>query len=194
MSGRAVTRRNNLIVVVVAALTIVGVGAIAGYGVDSTRTTALSTYRAGPNFEGISFTYPASWRPAAYTENSSFSSIIVYLSNQAMYPPCQDGTCGLPLARLDLGGILAFWSANGFPAWSFDAAPGELTSVAGRRAKLSTRLSWCRAIGGDVQFTVLVERPEAAHNWYQFDACIRGPGEQTIESQVQALLASTKLP
>jgi hypothetical protein len=42
--------------------------------------------------------------------------------------------------------------------------------------------------------TVVVESPGLAFNWYEFDACIRGPGEHDIESQVRALLASTKLP
>ena len=40
--------------------------------------------------------------------------------------------------------------------------------------------------------TAIVERSDAADNWYEFSACIRGPGIQEVEAQVRALLGSVR--
>ncbi len=175
------------------ALAIGGIGLLGGYGGPSpSGTTILSRYEA--TAEGLSFTYPASWQAVAFPEMSSFSSLIVYLSNRPMHGPCNDGSCGLPVIRLDLGGILAWWSAWGRPDRGFDAAVGSPITVAGRRAKMSMQLSGtCGSVGADAQMTVVIDFPGDATHWYQFDACIRGPGDQTLEAQVRALLDSTTL-
>ena len=125
----------------------------------------------------------------------------MYLSNRDMHPPCNDGECGLPVTELEPGGIVAWWSANGMPGWTFDAAEGDPITVAGRRAKLSilkgnpgwTPSGACGPIGADWAIRAVVERLDVSDNWYELDACIRGPGAAMFESQVRALLASTTL-
>jgi hypothetical protein len=153
---------------------------------------ALAAFRAGPEFEGLDFSYPASWQAIAYQSRSSFSTTMVYLSNQAMHKPCPDGSCGPGAPKLQPGGFIAWWSERGTPSFTFDTAVGDPLTVGGRRAKLSVRSEVCW-IGGDVLMSAVVERPEAPNNWYELDACIRGPGVAEIESQVRALLASTTL-
>jgi len=153
---------------------------------------ALRTYRAGPEFLHLTFEYPGTWAARQYDDQSSFSTLIVFLSNQPMIPPCNDGGCGLAVKRLNRGGVLAWWSEWGMPGWAFDKnAKGESLTVGGRRATLVIKPG-CHQIGGRVFMQAVVERPQVPDNWYELDACIRGPGVDQIEAQVRALLASTR--
>jgi hypothetical protein len=160
----------------------------------------LRTDRVGP----LSFQYPASWTARRYSETSSFRTYLVYLSNQPMVTPCRTTSsgpagatfsteCGLAVRHLHSGGVLAWWSENGFAGWSFDKnAKGEALTVGGYRAKLLVEPG-CHGIGGEESMTTVVEYPtEPSYNWYEFDACVRGPGIDQVETQVRALLASTR--
>jgi len=120
------------------------------------------------------------------------STAIVFLSDQRMTSPCQDGGCSLPLRHLNRGAVLVWWTEWGFPDWSFDKdAKGQPFTVGGRRARLLIGPG-CHQIGGEVSMKAVVERPQAPDNWYELDACIRGPGVDQAEAQVRALLASTR--
>jgi hypothetical protein len=147
-------------------------------------------FAAGDEFQNLRFVYPASWTARRYSEQSSFSTLIVYLSNQTMVAPCQGGACGLPVKRLEPAGVLAWWSEKGRPGWTFDKnAKGQPLVVGGRRSRLSIKPG-CHELGGQVYESVVIERPDAADNWYEFDVCIRGPGVSQVETQVRALLDS----
>jgi hypothetical protein len=98
---------------------------------------------------GVSFAYPAAWVARRYQVPSSFSSAIVFLSPQAMHPPCvaRHGTvnttitCTRPITRLDRDSILAGWSTNGWLGWSFARAPG-------RRLRVGAVARSCRSPAG----------------------------------------------
>jgi hypothetical protein len=152
---------------------------------------ALRTYDSGPSFLHLTFEYPASWTARHYDDQSTMSTAIVFLSDQRMTSPCQDGGCGLPLRHLNRGAVLV-WTEWGFPDWSFDKdAKGQPLTVGGRRARLLIEPG-CHQVGGEVSMKAVVERPQAPDNWYELDACIRGPGVDQVEAQVRALLASTR--
>ncbi len=119
-----------------------------------------------------------------------------------MVDPCRTTTsgtgftvrCGWPLERLEGGGILAWWTTNGSASWSFEQdARGRPITVGGRPAKLLVR-SGCRFVGGEVAMTAVIPYPTLPDNWYELDACIRGPRTDLAEAQIRALLDSTSFP
>lgn len=142
--------------------------------------------------DGISFRYPARWQALTDpNDTSSFSALIVYVSNDQMSSPCvvkpMSISCGLPLAHLSERSVLASWSANGFPGWTFKRALGRALRVDGDPAKLRLTRSVC-GVGADVMMDVVVERPHVADNWFEFRACIKGPGINELERQAKKVL------
>jgi hypothetical protein len=199
--GRAAVRRLGL-----AAPLLLLMAACTGGGVTSTTgptlvQPSLVPYDSGSPYH-LAFKYPASWAAREYDEVSSFSTLVVYLSNQPMVAPCKTTksakstsvNCGLAVEHLGRGGVLAWWSLDSGPGWSFGKdAPGEPINVGGHRARLSMSMTpQCGRIGADAAIQVVVEPPQVPDNWFQLDACIRGPGVSTAEAQVRALLASTR--
>lgn len=158
----------------------------------TTRSPApLRTFDSG----GVSFSFPGSWTPYRYEWLSTVRSVIVYLSNEALHDPCEPSgsstTCGQPIDRLGAGGVLVSWTENGNPAWNFktfEQAEGRRTRVGGRPAKLLVQTSGrtCGAIDADELIEVVI--PNGRYNWYEMDACIRGPDVAKAEAQVTAML------
>lgn len=146
----------------------------------------------------LTFSYPASWTPRRYEVVSSFSSAIVYLSNQSLHDPCTrrrlaaDGlsiTCGHPISQLAPRGVLIEWTREGFPNWKLSDAPGVAQQIAGRPSRLAIRRPGrCASLGADETILASITRPSG--NWYQLLACLRGPGLATSERQVRQLLAT----
>jgi hypothetical protein len=130
---------------------------------------------------------------------SSFSSVIVYLSPQAMHLPCVTHhgtvnttiTCNQPISRLDRDSILARWSTNGWPGWSFKRAPGTQLRSGGGRAKLQVTQG-TYGIGAQELMSVVVPKPGIPDNWYEFDAYISGPDTSLHEQQVRQLLRTVR--
>lgn len=145
---------------------------------------------------GLSFRYPVAWRSGTWNDDvSSFTALIVDLSTARLHDPCtattspgeESVTCGYPLGKLPLGGILVSWDADGFPAWQ---SPKTNTTIAGRRAvETRTTGGWCSSLGGTETITVIIPR-DATDNWYQMDACLRAPGMPQHEAQVSAMLST----
>jgi hypothetical protein len=150
----------------------------------------------------ITFRYPSDWTVQHFMVMSSFSSSLVYLSNQPMADPCvrQDSsnvesiTCqAWPVQSLEPGGIVVSWSTHGFPSWTFASQPGRLVTVDGRDAKMTTDLGGaCGTLGADRALTVVISR-KPADNWYQLDACLRDPGAAAGVADILALLDSVHI-
>ena len=149
--------------------------------------------------ELVRFNYPSSWTADTFPKPdiSMFSSAMVSLSNEAMHAPCvRDGstvTCSLPLTGLGSGGVLVVWSADAFPGWTLAREPGRPVSVnghAGKESSVSGRGS-C-VIGTQEDITLVVARIATA-NYYEMDACLRGPDLARERSDIQAMIASTKI-
>jgi hypothetical protein len=150
---------------------------------------------------GVSFAYPAAWVARRYQVPSSFPSAIVFLSPQAMHPPCvaRHGTvnttitCTRPITRLDRDSILAGWSTNGWLGWSFARAPGRRLRVGGRRAKLQiTRGSFGIRASERLSVVVPVPVPGVAAEWYEFDAYLSGPDTALHAREVRRLLRTVR--
>jgi len=71
--------------------------------------------------------------------------------------------------------------------------PKANTTVAGRKA-VETRTSggWCVTLGGAETITVMIPRA-APGNWYQMDACLRGPRLAQQEAQISSMLKSVRI-
>jgi hypothetical protein len=104
------------------------------------ETTATQSPQAVYRTSPLSFSYPGTWNAAHFESISTMSASLVYLSNQSMAcastasPSCAQW----PVRTLEPGGVVLWWSANGFPGWTFAQQPGRAVTVAGRGAKIST--------------------------------------------------------
>jgi hypothetical protein len=161
----------------------------------SERAAATASFSA----MGLAFRYPATWQSGTWsTDESSFSQLIVFLSTSRLKNPCAVSTspheiaqtCVYPIGALPPGGVLVRWSANGHPPW-LPTHPN--TTIAGRKA-LETRTSggWCATLLGTETITVQIPRAVPG-NWYQMDACLRGPGLPQQEAQITSMLRSVQI-
>jgi hypothetical protein len=199
-------RKRRTLIVGTAATTVAAFVLVLGTltGSASVRTQASNNRSAHPatarlrSFQrlGVRFQYPAAWAAHTYPDDvSSFSTLIVYLSNQQLHPPCVTHhgqhvitkICGPPVDHLAPASILASWTADGFPGWTFSHAKGKPLRVGGHLAKLLVTHSAC-GIGADVTMDVVVDEPAVPYNWYELRACIKGPGINRFKQQVRALL------
>jgi hypothetical protein len=167
------------------------------------QACATTPYTSVYDKGGVRFTYPSCWSIAQYSDDvSSFSASLVDLSNQATHDPCvpittpeeTGSSCGWPVTRLAAGATLMRWSADGFPGWTLDKAPGHPKTVGGFEAREQTNSpGLCLAIGADETISVDVAR-SVADNYYAITACLRGPSTDGQAAQVQQILASTTFP
>ena len=183
-----------------AAIILLACASLAESGAATARMAALkrpdSAAAPTTGFSGsrISFRYPAGWQAESDPEDvSNFWALVVYLSNQPLHPPCaitiDSKTCGPPLSRLSKGSILAVWSEDAFPGWTFKRARGMPLRVGGHRAKLRLTRSAC-GVGAKAMLDVVVDRPDAPDNWFEFRACMTRPGIASRERQIRTLLST----
>ncbi len=146
---------------------------------------------------GLAFKYPATWRSGTWSDASSFSALIVDLSTSRLHNPCHritrpgviTGSCGFPVSKLPPGGVLVTWSDFGNPVMYL---PKSNTIVGGRRALENvTSGGWCATLGGDT--TISVTMPWKAANWYEMNACLRGPGLAQQEAEISSMLKSVHI-
>ncbi len=150
---------------------------------------------------GLTFSYPSGWKAATWNDDiSNYSWMIVALSTTLQSDPCViavtigggkvKSICHEPVVALPPGRMLVTWTEQGFPNWH---KPVMTTIVAGRPASETFGLaSWCKGLGGTKTITVVIPR-SLADNWYQMDACLRGPGLTGSEDQVAAMLSSLQI-
>jgi hypothetical protein len=169
-----------------------------GHARPATATTGRAADTASFSAMGLAFRYPAAWRSGTWSDDvSSFTGPIVYLSTLRQHDPCSVTTspgsitkvCGDPVGKLPSGGVLVRWNADSFPNWNMAKAN---TTIGGRRAtETRTSGSWCATLGGTETITVII--PRASDNWYQMDACLRGPAVAHEEAQISAMLGSVRI-
>ncbi len=148
---------------------------------------------------GLAFRYPETWRSGSWSDDvSSFSGLIVFLSTGRLHDPCErtvgaevtSVSCGDPVSKVAPGGMLVRWDEGGFPNWH---APRSNTKIGGRPAtETVTAGSWCRTLGGNRTITVVIPQG-ASDNWYEMDACLRGPGIPAEQAEITAMLKTVRL-
>lgn len=98
------------------------------------------------------------------------------------------------MGRLRAGALLAEWWADGFPGWSLAKQPGGPIQVDGLQGKVQhfgTNEGFCSALGPDRTISVVVSSP-IADNYFQFVACMKGPGITEEQDEAMAILKSTR--
>jgi hypothetical protein len=180
-----------------AAVGVLGIGAgidwASAHPVSRVRKAArLATFDV-PN-AGVKFRYPAAWHRLREVAVSPISALIVYLSNQRLHATCKTTTdenlCGSPIKRLAPRSILVSVTINGSPLWSFAHAPGKLLKINGRQAKLAITHTRC-AVSGNLEMDLVM--PSIPDNWYDFNACIRGPATNLLKDQFDELVRTVHL-
>jgi hypothetical protein len=153
------------------------------------------------NQSGLTFSYPAGWKKGTWNDDVSDNSfMVVALSTTAQQDPCLSSVtigggrvtsiCHYPVVALPPGRMLVTWSVWGHRDWR---EPPLTTYIGGRAASETYAMgSWCKGLGGTETITVVIPR-SLADNWYQMDACLRGPGLHAAEAQVAAMLSSVKI-
>jgi hypothetical protein len=150
---------------------------------------------------GLTFSYPGDWHAATWTDDVSENSfMIVALSTTVQQDPCDTSLtlgggalksiCQLPVVALPPGRMLVTWTEHGLRNWH---KPSMTTLVSGRPASETHAMgSWCKQVGGTETITVVIPR-SLVDNWYQMDACLRGPDLTGAEAQVTAMLNSVRI-
>ncbi|HEY3843600.1 MAG TPA: hypothetical protein VGL48_10155 [Acidimicrobiales bacterium] len=166
----------------------------------SVAASSVKQYKAAE----ISFRYPSSWKISRFQEESSFSTAMVFLSNEKLHPPCrtsqvpagQEITCGNPLQHLSKRGVLLEWAEVGTPTFSIDQTPGITGKIGGLVGRLEvTHPGTCSDVGADETITAVADRaPPADNNRYVLTACLRGPNLKSSTAMVAALIRSTSFP
>jgi hypothetical protein len=196
---RRTMRTAGVVAALAATIAMAGLSGLASGQPSVRRSSAHASTARLKSFGGlgVSFRYPAAWRSETDADDmSSFSTLIVYLSNMRLYPPCVTSqikkviykTCQPPISQLARGSFLAEWSAGASPLWRFSQVKGKPLRVGGRRAKLLVTKTPC--LGGNTSIAVVVRNDSA--NSYDFDVCIKGPGARRVERQVTALLKTVR--
>ncbi len=163
-----------------------------------TNSSTAPTVKWSAN--AVSFAHPEGWSRAAWSFPSSFTYMVAAVSNQRLNNPCfKSGTtsvCGQPLARLQPGGLLAEWWQDGFPTWGYARQAGSPMTVDGLPAKIQDGAGGsnaCSGLGADRWISVVIERPPTKDNYFQFVACMRGPGLAAERDVAMAILQSAHL-
>ena len=142
----------------------------------------LSTYQGN----GITFTYPASWRHRHRGFYTTMTAPIVDLGTQPMVDPCvhsgNSTSCWFPVHHLDQGGVVVMWSTGG---GYIDPTHRPAVGV-----RVHVLRNGCRALGGTEELTARVVL--RGNRIYEAEACLRGPNVGAHEGEVRAMLASAR--
>jgi hypothetical protein len=187
-----------------AAVIVLAAGCTSAAGHAPAASSSARAASARFNEAGLTFRYPAGWQAAKWSDDiSPYSWMIVALSTTSQQDPCVrslvlgaggggkvKSICHQPVALLPPGRMLVTWTAQGFPHWH---KPVPSVIVGGRPASETFAMaSWCKDLGGTKTITVMIPR-SLPDNWYQMDACLRGPGLRDATAQVDAMLNSVRI-
>jgi hypothetical protein len=141
----------------------------------------------------FTLTFPSDWtttrQPVWTTERFAIATI-----GPGQVTTCANWTtCGewpamtLPQNRL----IVSIWS-QGLEGWTLETTAGTPITIAGQAAKLAVSPSdpGCAAIGGEESMIAVVTGAFGPPNFYEIDACLRGPDLAANEKVVRSILAS----
>ena len=82
------------------------------------------------------------------------------------------------------------WSERGFPNWHM---PKPNATIGGRPAvETKTGAGSCATLRAAESITVMIPR-DVPDNWYQVDACLRGPGLAQQQAEIAAMLSTVRI-
>ncbi len=154
--------------------------------------------------QGGTFRYPSTWQLATYNNVSSFTFSVADLGTGPLHDPCThpDGNVACDphnLGRLGRSGIYVSWYIYGFPNYGIDNAPGSLTTIDGRPARIQVSTaaagSACATIGAvkEVDVAVATTSLHGAGGLWRMNACLADPGADEAVDIVIAVARSLRL-
>lgn len=157
------------------------------------RTKVLTT-------AGTSFRYPSCWTLSNYTEESTMTTVVAFLSNQPMRQPCtttRSGisttvSCGFPVKSLERGGVLVTFIAGGMPGWTIAGDTGRHLVVDHHAAREIVIRKPNRSLDATAQYSIFIDRG-VPDNYYQFDVYFRNPGVLEDQRLLRTMLNSMKI-
>ena len=191
-----IARRLPVLLAAVATSAALASGCSASVSAHPAAVTQPAT--TGFSAMGLSFRYPAAWRHASFgNDSSSFSGNIVDLSTSRLHDRCIGGPAqgalvcsGFPVDTLAPGGVLVMWTDWGFPNWHM---PKPNATIGGRPAvETKTGAGSCATLGAAESITVMISR-DVPDNWYQMDACLRGPGLTQLQAEIATMLSTVRI-
>jgi hypothetical protein len=130
---------------------------------------------------------------------TSDSTTIIYLTQARLHNPCKrsknayggvGSACqGGVLDALPPGDVFVIWSIFGDDP---EPATGEHEMIGGHKAIVSYRDNFVRGMAPGTQVGIAVAISTGTGNWYEMEACLRGPGLREQESEVRAMLQSVR--
>jgi hypothetical protein len=143
------------------------------------------------------------------SDSTSFTNSVVFLASQPLRDPCtvrhgmppgpiESIVCGYAVEKLEPGGVYMEWLEGGTPGpRSRPDAPETTTTEPGTPIAVNGQSGWiqtqkpgeCSHIGGDETVTANIG-PHT--DYWEMQACIRGPGIGTSFAAVLALLRSAR--
>jgi len=147
------------------------------------------------NVSAITFSYPSGWSKTGWDAAGSFTYMVAAVSNGALKTPCTHSpmtvTCGPPIDQMDASTLLVEWWQNGFPGWDLAHQEGSPVQVDGLNGKIQDPAdpkTVCTNIGADSALRVQIDR--GSSNYFEFDACFKGPGTATQKTEALTILNS----
>jgi hypothetical protein len=149
---------------------------------------------------GTSLRYPSCWSLSNYTEGSTMTTVVAFLSNQQLHKPCTTkhsgiGTevrCGLPVKTLKLGGVLVIFIEGGMPGWSIADETGQRLVVDHHAARETVIKKPHSSLDATVEYWIIIDRG-VPDNYYAFDVFFRNPGVSKDHRLLQKMLSSMRI-
>lgn len=181
---RGVGRRRTRLVLSGAAVAAAAVVAAFATLAGTDRGAPTVPPAASPSVAGGIFSFPDGW--SARGGYRALAPGELYLSNQAMSPPCpresRGPSCGRPFLFLDVHGVIAKWEKKAAYGAEFDAIPGAAeTTPRGYAVKVHDRPvdETCRDLSGTRRIDVAVQVADEGP-WYVLETCANAPTDDTL--------------
>lgn len=149
---------------------------------------------------GTSFRYPSCWALSNYTEESTMTTVVAFLSNQPMHQPCKTTrsgisttvSCGFPVKTLERGGVLVTFVAGGMPGWTIADDTGRHLVVDHHAARETVIRKPNRSLDATAEYWIFIDRG-VPDNYYQFDVYLRNPGVSEDQRLLRKMLNSMRI-
>ena len=149
---------------------------------------------------GTSFRYPSCWTLSNYTEESTMTTAVAFLSNQPMHQPCKTTrsgisttvSCGFPVKTLERGGVLVTFIAGGMPGWTIADDTGRHLVVDHHAARETVIRTPNRSLDATTEYWIFIDRG-VPDNYYQFDVYFRNPGVSEDQRLLRKMLNSMRI-
>lgn len=144
--------------------------------------------------------YPQCWVASTYKESTMMTTVVDFLSNQAMHRPCvtrgsgvaTTTSCGFPITSLHRGGALIMIVEGGMPGWNLSNEVGRRLDVDHHLARESVTKGPFRSLNATDEVSVFIDAG-VPDNYYELTGLFRAPGVARDLHRFSEMLDSMKI-